>query len=125
MSEVYDSLRGVRTKGAIMRVVSVFTWKIAQGRLSEALGMAETAGKIHERLGARVQTLVPLMGGNPNTLLYTLEHDDIEAYGKFSKKLNADSEWNTLFKAMQDAIQENPGTELISTQLLSEPWLPS
>jgi len=108
-----------------MKVVSVFTWKIAPGRLPEALGMAETAGKIHERLGARPQTFVPLVGGDPSTLLYSLEHDDIEAYGKFSKKLLADVEWNTLFKAMNAAIQENPGSELISTQLLSEPWLPS
>ena len=30
-----------------------------------------------------------------------------------------------LFKAINEAIQENPGTELISTTLLSEPWLPS
>jgi len=107
-----------------MRVISVFTWKIATGRLSEALGMAETAGKIHERLGARPQTLVPLVGGDPSTLVYTLEHDDIEAYGKFSKKLLEDPEWNALFKAMNEAMQENPGTELIATQLLSEPWLP-
>ena len=108
-----------------MRVVSVFTWKIAPGRLAQALGMAETATKIHERLGARGQTLVPFVGGNPNTLLYSLEHDDIEAYGKFNKKLLADGEWNSLFKAMGDAMQANPGTELISTQLLSEPWIPS
>ena len=108
-----------------MRVISVFTWKIAPGRLPEALGMSETATKIHERLGARAQTLVPFVGGNPSTLLYSLEHDDIEAYGKFNKKLLADPEWNTLFKAMNAAIQENPGTEMISTQLLSEPWLPS
>ncbi len=87
--------------------------------------MAETAGKIHERLGGRPQTFVPLVGGDPQTLLYSLEFDDIEAYGVFSKKLLADSEWNTLFKAIDEAIQENPGTQLISTQLLSEPWLPS
>lgn len=108
-----------------MRVVSVFTWKIAQGRLQEALGMSETAKKIHERLGATVGTLVPLVGGDPNTLLYTLEHEDIEAFGAFNKKLLADPEWNQLFMAINAAIQENPGTELISTTLLSEPWLPS
>lgn len=108
-----------------MRVVSVFTWKIAAGRLSEALGMAETAQKIHERLGARVGTLVPLAGGDPNTLIYTIEHDDIEAFGSFNKKLLADQEWNGLFKAINERIQENPGSELVSSSLLSEPWLPS
>ena len=107
------------------RIVSVNTWRIAPGRLPEALGFAETASKIHERLGARSGTLVPIAGGDPNTLVYTLEFDDIEAYGKFSKKLLEDTEWNTLFKGMLSAIQENPGTELVETTLLSEPWIPS
>lgn len=108
-----------------MEVVSVFTWKIAQGRLQEALGMAETAKKIHERLGARVGTLVPIAGGDPNTLIYTLRHEDIEAYGAFTKKLLNDPDWNSLVKGIDAAIQENPGTELISSTLLSEPWIPS
>ena len=107
------------------RIIAVNTWRIAPGRLPEALGFAETASKIHERLGAQPGTLVPIAGGDPNTLVYTLQFDDIEAYGKFSKKLLDDAEYNTLIKGMLAAIQENPGTELVSTTLLSEPWIPS
>jgi hypothetical protein len=107
------------------RIVAVNTWRIAPGRLPEALGFAETASKIHERLGAQPGTLVPVAGGDPNTLLYTLQFDDIEAYSKFVKKLEDDSDWNTLIKGITAAIQENPGTELQSTVLLSEPWIPS
>jgi len=107
------------------RIVAVNTWRIAPGRLPEALGFAETASKIHERLGGQPGTLVPVAGGDPNTLVYTLQFDDIEAYGKFVKRLEDDSEWNTLVKGMTAAIQENPGTELRATTLLSEPWIPS
>jgi hypothetical protein len=107
------------------RIVAVNTWRIAPGRLPEALGFAETASKIHERLGAQPGTLVPVAGGDPNSLLYTLQFDDIEAYSKFVKKLEDDSDWNTLMKGIAAAIQENPGTELQQTMLLSEPWIPS
>jgi hypothetical protein len=41
-----------------------------------------------------------------------------------SIKLLEDAEWNNLFKGMLSAIQENPGTELVETTLLSEPWIP-
>jgi len=108
----------------VRRIVAVNTWRIAPGRLPEALGFAETASKIHERLGAQPGTLVPIAGGDPNTLVYTLQFDDIEAYGTYVKKLEEDSEWNDLVKGMTAAIQENPGTELRAITLLSEPWIP-
>ncbi len=107
------------------RIIAVNTWRIAPGRLPEALGFAETSSKVHERLGAQPGTLVPVAGGDPNALVYTLQFDGIEEYAKFVTKLLDDAEWNTLFKGMQAAIQENPGTELVSTTLLSEPWIPS
>jgi hypothetical protein len=117
-------LGGEAKGGSSVRVVNVNTWKILPGRLPEALGLAETARKIHERLGAQADVLVPLAGGDPSTMIYVLRHDDIEAYGKFTNALLNDGEWNTLMKAIEGAIQQNPGTELVSNTLLTDPWIP-
>ena len=106
-----------------MRVASIHTWRIRQGRYADFMGTLAEGQKILERVGGRVRTWVPLYGGpEPNTLTVVVEHDDIAAHGAFSKKLQADPEWLGLIARIQQ--DENPAADYVSSALISEPLSP-
>jgi len=108
-----------------MKVINTTQWKIHAGHLPEFLAAAGEYKKEHERLGAQVRMWVPLAGGQPNTVLYVIEHADIAAYGAFTKKLITDPQYQKAVKATQEQQRVNPIAEMTASTLLSEPWTPS
>ncbi len=99
-----------------MAVISVHIWRVKPGRLQEVLGYVAEARKIHERLGGRVRTWQPIIGGEPDTFSYVVQFEDIAAYGNFSSKLLADGEWQSF---MQRVVgNADPSAELVSSSLL-------
>jgi hypothetical protein len=99
-------------------VVNVTTWRIHPGRLQEFIANASEARRIHERLGGRVRVWQPIVGGEPSTIGYAIEHDDMNAYGAFSDKLVSDSEWQAfLARIMGNA---DPGAEMVNSGLYNE-----
>ncbi len=101
-----------------MAVINVTTWRIRPGRIQEFVTNASEARKIHERLGGRVRIWQAVAGGEPNTIGYGIEHDDLTSYGTFSDKLVADSEWQAFILRIQS--QTDPGAELASSALYNE-----
>ena len=108
-----------------MKVINTTQWKIHPGTLAEFLTVANEYKKAHERLGGRVRMWVPLAGGQPSSVLYVIEHDDIAAYGTFMKKLTLDADYQKLAKATLERQRVNPLAEMIASTVLSEPWIPS
>jgi hypothetical protein len=106
-------------------VINTTQWKIHAGSLPEFLTAAGEYKKAHERLGGRVRMWVPLAGGQPSTVLYVIEHEDIGAYGAFMKKLNTDAEYQKLLKTTLERQRVNPTAEMIASTLLSEPSVPN
>lgn len=101
-----------------MPVISVHTYRIKPGRLQEILGNVGEARKIHERLGGRVRTWQPMVGGEPATFSYVVEYDDMAAYGNFANKLLSDTEWQSFVQRF--ATNTDPGVEPISNALLTD-----
>ena len=104
-----------------MKVINTTQWKIHAGSLPEFLTSAGEYKKVHERLGGHVRMWVPLSGGQPGTVLYVIEHEDIAAYGAFMKKLTTDAENQKLQKATLERQRVNPIAEMIASTVLSEP----
>jgi hypothetical protein len=66
----------------------------APGRLGEVLDHMSAAKRIHTSLGARVRGWQVIVGGPASLqLAYTLEFDDMAAFGIFSAKSLASQEW--------------------------------
>ena len=106
-----------------MKVASIHTWKVRPGRYADFMGILAEGQKIIERTGGSFRTWVPLAGGQePNQLSVVIEHDDIEAYGKFTKKLQADPEYLALIARIQG--DRDPAADYVSNALISEPLQP-
>jgi hypothetical protein len=110
------SLGGEVGEAHVMAVISVNIWRVRPGRLQEVLGYVGEARKIHERLGGRVRTWQPIIGGEPNTFSYVIEYEDIAAYGNFTNKVLADGEWQSFLQRLVG--NTDPGAELVSSSLL-------
>ena len=106
-----------------MKVASIHTWKIRPGRYGDFLGTLAEGQKIIERLGGSVRTWVPLIGGQePSQLSIVIEHSDIEVYGAFTKKLQAEPEYLALVARLQE--DRDPAADYVSSALISEPLQP-
>ncbi len=106
-----------------MRVASIHTWKVRPGRYADFMGTLSEGQKIIERLGGSFRTWVPLAGGGePTQLTVVVEHDDIEAYGAFTKKLQGNSEYLALIARIQG--DRDPAADYVSSALISEPLQP-
>ncbi len=101
-----------------MAVVSVFSWKVKPGRMQEVLAIVAQVKKVHERLGAGVRVLLPQYSGEPASLVYLLEHDNMTAHGTFSDKLQSDQEWQAVFAQIQ--TNTDPSAELSQASLLMD-----
>ncbi len=112
-------MRGViESGGSPMAVVSVHTFRVKAGRLQEFLTLCAEARKIHERMGGRVRIWQPAFGGEAATIGYTIEHDDMTAYGTFTDKLQSESDWQALIQRM--GTNTDPSVEPVSSALYQE-----
>ncbi|MEP6659423.1 MAG: hypothetical protein ABJD24_05860 [Acidimicrobiales bacterium] len=91
-------------------------WRPRDGKLGEFMGNAAEAKKIHERLGGKVRVSQTLFGGQPMTVVYVIEHQDMTAFAKFSDKMSADTEWQKFWTS----AMASPSADFLQSSLLQE-----
>ena len=101
-----------------MAVASVHTIRVKPGRIQDFQSINAEGTKILERLGARVRVWRPVAGGEPASVSYVLEYDDMKQFGEFSDKLQSDSEWQALVQRIQS--NPDPATEPVSNVLITD-----
>lgn len=97
-------------------IAQVATWRPRDGHLPEFIAKVVTAKKIHERLGGKVRVWQTMIGGQPMTLGYVIEHAGWAEFGKFGEKLEKDTEWQNFWA---DALS-HPTADLIQNSLVTE-----
>ena len=90
-------------------VVSAFQWRPYPGRMVEFIGNIETATGHIERLGGYTRSMQSVIGANPLTMLVSIGHADLDSYGEFADKSQADEQ----FQAFWGEVMMNPSAELI------------
>jgi hypothetical protein len=102
-----------------MAVATVVTWKVRTGRFADFMTPASEAKKILERVGGRVRAWQPIVGGEPGTVSFVVEHDDLAAYAEYSAKLQSDGEWQALIQKYVLA-NSDPTADIIRSALITE-----
>ena len=80
------------------------------------MGNVAQAKKIHERLGGKVRVSQTLFGGQPATVVYVIEHQDMTAFAKFTDNLNTDTGWQEFWMS----ALANPSGDWLQNSLLQE-----
>ena len=101
-----------------MAVASISSWRAHPGRRLEFLERIGGARKFHERHGGRVRIWNHSVAGESvGTIDYWIEHDDFEAYGRFSAALAGDPVYQEWFRAF---TEDDPSGTVIATRLLHD-----
>lgn len=102
-----------------MAVMSVTQWKVRPGKTQEFFENCVRAKAIQERLGAQSVRMFmnTFAGPNAGTVTYAIEHENAEAQGAFSDKMNSDSEWQEFWQGVNNS---DPSAEMISNSQISE-----
>ncbi|MGI9578226.1 MAG: NIPSNAP family protein [Microthrixaceae bacterium] len=82
-----------------MAVATVVQWKINPQQVAKFTEQVATAKGIHERLGGEVRVWTNMIGGEPQTVNYIIQHADMAAFAKFSDAMAADDEWQAFWLA--------------------------
>ena len=87
-----------------MTVISLEVWQPTVGHGRDLVELLDAARRIHERLGARVTTWRQVAGPvPPDCVVYSLEFDDLTAYGVWMDRLAIDSEWEAVLALLRDS----------------------
>jgi hypothetical protein len=103
-----------------MRVASIAVWKPPTQRLQDLLAICSEAKKIQEKLGCEVKVWLSGFGGEPGTVAYVGEFDDMAQLAEFQSKLESDVEW----QALVAKFVADPPAELLQNSLVNEAQLP-
>ena len=76
-----------------MAVIQSTVFRVRPGGAQGFMANVATGKKILERLGAKVRVVNQLVGSNAPCTGVIVELADWKAYGEFSAKRDADSEW--------------------------------
>lgn len=91
-------------------------WAPHPGRTIEMVGQMAVAKKIHTRLGAKVRAWQIVAGGvNSLQVVYSMQYEDWNAYGKINQALTTDAEWQSFVQTVLNA--PNPSAVLVSNNL--------
>ena len=101
-----------------MAILQSTVFRVRPGKAQQFMANVATAKKILERLGARVRVVSQVVGTNAPCIAFITETADWKAYGEFSAKVSADSEWQT-FIAKIGANRE-PEADQIATGLSTD-----
>jgi len=101
-----------------MTIVGTAVWQPEPGRQPELGVEVATGRRIHERLGARVAVWVPVVGGRPESVTYTVEFDDMAAWATFADRLAGDREWAAFWATA--ASGADPVLTVVDTMLVAE-----
>ncbi|HAM01254.1 MAG TPA: hypothetical protein DCQ30_03355 [Acidimicrobiaceae bacterium] len=88
-----------------MAVLQSTVSRVKPGRYEDVLSLSLEAVKIHERLGVPVPriTTATVAGEASGLCVFSTEHDDVDAYGRFAEATAADPELQTLVTRAQAA----------------------
>lgn len=102
-----------------MAVIGVTQWKVRAGKNQEFFANCAKAKAIQERLGAQsVRVFLNTFAGpSAGTVTYAIEHENAEAQGAFTDKLNSDPEWQDFWHGVNNS---DPSAEMISNSLIAE-----
>jgi hypothetical protein len=99
-----------------MALLQVAQFRVTPGKTQELNGNVAKAKKIHERLGGKVRVWQSVIGGQPMSLGYVIEHASWTAFGTFGEKMQQDTEWQSFWA---DAVA-HPSADLLQNSVLSE-----
>lgn len=102
-----------------MAVLSISTWRIRPGKAQAFLETCARAKAIQERLGVQSVRLFNNVysGANAGTATYVIEHENAEAQGAFTDKLNSDPEWQDFWQGVNTS---DPSAEMIGNSIAVE-----
>jgi hypothetical protein len=103
-----------------MRVASIALWKVPVQRVQDFLAVCSEAKAIHEKLGGQVKVWNAAFGGEPGTVGYVVEHEDLAQLAEFQSKLESDVDW----QALGAKFIADPPADLIQNSLVGEAQLP-
>ena len=103
-----------------MRVATIAVWKPPVQRLQDFLAVCSEAKRIQEKLGCEVKVWTSGFGGEPGTVAYVGEFEDLARLGEFQSKVESDVEW----QALVARFAADPPAELIQNSLVNEAQLP-
>jgi hypothetical protein len=103
-----------------MRVATIAAWKPHAGRLQDLLAVCSEARKIHEKLGCEVKVWASGFGGDPGTVAYVGEFEDLARLAEFQSKVESDVDW----QALVAKFAADPPAELVQNSLVNEAQLP-
>jgi len=98
-----------------MAVIQSVVFRVRPGGVQGFMANLATGKKILERLGAKVRIINQLVGSNAPCTVVILESADWKAYGEFSAKRDADSEFQNFIAKL--GSNPNPEAEQIATGL--------
>ena len=99
-----------------MRIIQATSWSTKQGRIAYVVGNMSTAKKIQVRLGAKVRAWQAQAAGvNALQVMYTIEFEDWNAFGKINQAMNADTEWQAFLQNVLGA--PDPSATLLTNNL--------
>ena len=99
-----------------MAVASISSWKVSPAGRSEFVRALSEARKFHEKYGGRVRVWNNSVAGDAVGIVeYWIEHDDFEAYGRFSAALATDREYEQWYLRFTG---ENATGYVVSTRLM-------
>ena len=101
-----------------MTVLLHATWKIRPGRLAETLAVLPGGATLIQKHGGASRSYVATIGGQPQSLVVTVECADLAAYAKYSDSLNADPDWQRFLA--DHVLGADAKVELLSTALLTQ-----
>jgi hypothetical protein len=101
-----------------MRVATVSSWKADPARRTEFIRRLLEASAFHHKYGGRTRVWNQAIAGDTvGTIEYWIEHDDFEAYARFSAALARDAEYQELFRKLTEV---DPCGHVIGTRLMHQ-----
>ena len=99
-----------------MAIASISSWRVQPARRSEFIRALADARRFHEKYGGRVRIWNNSVAGETVGIVeYWIEHDDFEAYGRFSASLASDREYEQWFAKFTG---DTASGHVISTRLM-------
>lgn len=98
-----------------MAIASISSWRTPPERRREFLSRIAEARRFHERHGGRVRVWNNAVAGDDvGVVEYWIEHEDWEAYGRFTAALASDPEYQAWFAGFTG---ERPSGHVVATRL--------
>lgn len=101
-----------------MAIASISSWRADPSRRGEFIRRLLEARPFHQKYSGRVRIWNHAVAGDTvGTIEYWIEHDDFEAYGRFSAALAKDPAYQEFFRLLTEV---DPCGHVIGTRLVHD-----